>query len=172
MTPALRGVTSGIYDLAIYDVHIYPAKASRLYASIGGRLLLVEHYVAPSPVHGLGVFSRQFIRSGAAVWVVHPVIDREIPLSECQSLPQPVITLIETHGEYLPERGLFRLAADGARFMNHSDQPNLRDEGDMMFAARDIQPGEELFCDYRITKVMSFDPDHFRDMEAKNQVSR
>ena len=39
-----------------------------------------------------------------------------------------------------------------------------------MFANRDIQSGEEITCDYRITKVMSFDPDHLPAIEAKDRA--
>lgn len=124
-------------------------------------MLLIEHYVAPSPVHGLGVFSRHFVAKGTLVWSVHPVIDREIRESELHSFPPHVVALIHTHSEYLLERRVFRLSADGGYYMNHSDTPNLVDAGDEMFAARDIQPSDELFCDYRIAKVMAFDPDSF-----------
>lgn len=132
----------------------------------GKILLLIDHYVAPSPVHGLGVFSRHFVTKGTLVWSVHPVIDREICESELHSLPPHVVALIQMHGEYLPKQGQFRLSADGAYYMNHSDNPNLVDAGDEMFAATDIQPGDELFCDYRIAKVMAFDPDSFDDVAS------
>lgn len=132
-------------------------------------MLLVDHYVAPSRVHGLGVYSRSFLPAGAIVWSFHPFIDREISVLECDDLPDHVVKLIKDYAEYLPERNMFRLSADGARFMNHSDQPNLRDEGDAMFAARDIYAGEELFCDYRITRVMAFDPDHVLREELEHR---
>ena len=128
---------------------------------MGECLLLIEHFVAASPVHGLGVFSTQFVAKGTRVWVAHPVIDREISPSELQSLPPHVVKLIETHSEYLSGKDLFRLSADGGYYMNHSNDPNLVDHGDEMFACRDIQQSEELFCDYRIAKVMAFDPDNF-----------
>lgn len=124
-------------------------------------MLLVEHYVASSPVHGLGVFTKHFVPKGTRVWMAHPAIDTTIPESDLASLPTHVIELVKTHSEYLAEQGLFRLSADGAFYMNHSDQPNLVDKGDEMFASCDINQGEELFCDYRITKVMAFDPSIF-----------
>lgn len=139
---------------------------------IGGRLLLVEHYVAPSPIHGLGVFSRHTVPEGTLVWVPHPVIDREFTKQDLRDLPPHVVKLIERHSEYLPDKKIFRLSADGGYFMNHSDQPSLRDDGDKMFASKDIQPGEELSCDYRITKVMSFDPDHFIEIEVEDRDIR
>jgi uncharacterized protein len=127
----------------------------------GGYLLLIEHYVAPSPVHGLGVFSRHFVPAGTLVWAAHPIIDREISPAEMDSLPPHVVALIQIHSEYLADKKLFRLSADGAAYMNHADDPNLLDRGDEMVARRDIRAGDELFCDYRIAKVMAFDPDNF-----------
>lgn len=96
---------------------------------------------------------------GTLAWAAHPVIDREITAKELHDLPPHVVSRIETHSEYLPAKNMFRLSADGGYYMNHSDDPNLTDQGDEMFASRDIQPGDELFCDYRIAKVMAFDPD-------------
>lgn len=125
----------------------------------GGALLLIEHFVGPSPVHGLGVFSAQFVPLGAKVWEFNSIIDRLISLDDINSLPVHVVTQIQRHAEYFEARGAFRLPADGAYYMNHSNNPNLDDQGDEMVAKRDIFPGDELFCDYRITKVWAFDPD-------------
>lgn len=124
-------------------------------------MLLIEHYVAPSQVHGLGVFSTRFVPRGTLVWAAHPIIDREISESELQGLPPHVVALIEMHSEFLPAKNLFRLSADGGYYMNHSDVPNLLDCGEEMFACRNIHAGDELFCDYRIAKVVAFDPDRF-----------
>lgn len=50
--------------------------------------------------------------------------------------------------------GLYVLCADDARYMNHSDDPAARGDygADPVFgvdiAVRDIEPGEELTCDY------------------------
>lgn len=93
------------------------------------------------------------------IWRFHPAIDWDISRAELEALPAHIIGKIHRHSEYLPERDVFRLGADGDYYMNHSDQPNLRDAGDAAYAARDIMAGEELVCDYRIIKVLAFDPD-------------
>ena len=123
-------------------------------------MLLIEHYVAPSAIHGLGVFAVTFVPKGARVWAFHPAIDRVIPVSELAGLPDHVIERLEAHSEYLPGRNSLRIAADGDYFMNHSDDPNLEDHGDEVFARRDIHSGEELVCDYRALLVPGFDPDN------------
>jgi SET domain-containing protein len=51
--------------------------------------------------------------------------------------------------------------------MNHSEEPNCDDIGSYItLAARDIQPGEELTCDYRVFDVAS------RDERAEDYVVR
>lgn len=122
-------------------------------------MLLVEHYVGPSDIHGLGVFSKSSIKKGELVWQAHHMIDREIPRAALSGLPPHVAEKIKTHAEYLPSVDAFRLAADGDYFMNHSDDPNLIDAGEEMFSARDIAAGEELLCDYRSVRVLTFHPD-------------
>ena len=96
---------------------------------------------------------------GTKVWEFHPVIDRVIPAGDLVGLPRHVIERIEAHSEYLPERSAFRLSADGDYYLNHCDDPNLKDHEGEMFAQRDIQAGEELHYDYRQTVVVAFDPD-------------
>lgn len=135
-------------------------------------MLVVEHFVAPSSVHGLGVFSRNDISSGALVWVAHPSLDREIPRSELESFPQHVAENIRRHAEYLPDKDVLRLSADGTYYMNHGDNPNLRDAGDAVYAARDIFAGEELLCDYRVVKVLAFDPDGVSSSREADQSVR
>ena len=125
----------------------------------GCPLLLIEHFVAPSPIHGLGVYAATFVPKGTKVWRFHPAIDRVILVSDLNGLPHHVIERIEAHSEFLPERNSIRIAADGDYWMNHSDDPNLEDCGDEMFARRDIHAGDELHCDYRQTVVIAFDPD-------------
>jgi hypothetical protein len=43
----------------------------------------------------------------------------------------------------------FLLCADSARFMNHSDRPNISSADERNHALRDIEAGEEIICNYR-----------------------
>jgi hypothetical protein len=122
-------------------------------------LLLIEHYVAPSSIHGLGVFAVSFVPKGTKVWVFHPAIDRIVALHELSGLPGHVLERLESHSEYLLTCNSLRIAADGDYYMNHSDEPNLSNHGEEMFALRDLHAGDELLCDYRQTVVLGFNPD-------------
>lgn len=119
-------------------------------------MLLIRHFIAPGPIHGLGCFSSVKVNKGERVWEFHPVIDRIIPLADLSTLPDHVAETVQMHAEFLPDAGIFRLAADGDFFVNHADDPNLEDFGDWMVARRDIEIGDEITCDYRIVKVWSF----------------
>ena len=70
-----------------------------------------------------------------------------------ESLPADLREFIDHFG-YLDFRlGKYILASDNARYINHSDNPNIKsDETSNKYgidiAIRDIQPGEEITIDY------------------------
>lgn len=117
-------------------------------------MLMVKTKLQMSPIQGLGVFADQFIPRGTVVWKPHPQFDIRFPLSALSGLPSYTRDRI-MHFAYIDKRtGLAILCADDARFMNHSDDPNIRtviDENgeEKDIAIRDILPGEEITCDYR-----------------------
>jgi SET domain-containing protein len=123
------------------------------------RMLLTDHYISKSKIHGMGVFSAASIKAGTVVWEYNSVLDIKIQEQSLIGLPQHVVDRIKTHAEYFPTEKYYILGTDGDYYMNHSDDPNLIDGGEKMFAARDIAIGEEMTCDYRIVKVATFDPD-------------
>lgn len=119
-------------------------------------MLLVPHFVAPSPIHGLGCFSSATVTKGARIWEFHPIIDRLIPEADLLALPDHIIKLVKTHAQFIPNASVFRLSADGDFFMNHSDDPNFEDFGDYAIARKGIASGDEITCDYRKVKVWSY----------------
>ena len=121
-------------------------------------MLLIDHYVAESDIHGLGVFSAQSFKRDDLIWEFNPIIDREIPQEKLSDLPDHVVAKIYKHAWYHPESDCFWLAADGDYFMNHSDMPTMEVRGHSFVAARDLVIGDELTCDYRVVKVLDFDP--------------
>ncbi len=121
-------------------------------------MLTVDHKISPSTIHGLGVFSNEKITAGQLVWTFSPIVDREVPIEDLLMMPDHVLRAFARHAWYVKERRTFIIGADGDYFMNHSDDPNLVDGGTFMHAARDIEAGEELTCDYGTVTVIEFDP--------------
>ena len=121
-------------------------------------MILVDHYVAESKIHGLGVFSAEVVKKGVLIWEFNPIIDIEISHESVLGLPEHVIRKIHKHGWHHPEKNSFWLAADGDYYMNHSDNPTLEREGYSFVAAKDISAGDELTCDYRIVNVLDYNP--------------
>jgi SET domain-containing protein len=127
---------------------------------VDGRQLLREIAatrigLAPSPVHGLGVFALIDIPAGESDLFAPMTAEwPAVPLAEIEGLPSHARKLIDTYClqdagmAYLPPNG-FKII-DLVVYLNHSDRPNLRqvDGGSSFVALRDIAAGEELFIDY------------------------
>ena len=119
-------------------------------------MLLIDHYVAQSSIHGLGVFSAEVVAKGRLIWEFNQIIDREIPESMLSDLPPHVVNKIHRHAWYHPEIQCFWLGADGDYFMNHSETPTLEITGKSFIASRNIFVGDELTCDYRVVNVLDY----------------
>jgi uncharacterized protein len=116
-------------------------------------MLLVPTRLAQSPIHGFGVFAAEPITQGTPVWRFAPGLDMEFAASVVDRLPAHVRTFFSHYG-YL-DRNVQRiiLCFDDARFVNHSDSPNVAtdyalDAYGVDVALRDIARGEELTMDY------------------------
>jgi uncharacterized protein len=112
-------------------------------------MLLISTYLAPSRVHGTGVFARRAIKKGTVVWRLDTRCDRIISEAEYESLPAKVKRDVFEH-HATGYAGLLIVYGDHARFFNHSRRPNLKSRNPIsdMVAARPIGAGEELFVDY------------------------
>jgi len=109
----------------------------------------VPTYVSRSSIHGYGVFAAARIPRGTVVWEFDPEADWALTDAEMAAFPAKLREQMEAW-TYLSEDGMYILCSDGAKFMNHSFEPNCNDEGPKYtVAARDIEVGEELTCDYR-----------------------
>lgn len=122
-----------------------------------GPVLLVKTSVRQSPIHGLGLFAEEHIPAGTTLWRFEPMLDRLIPESDLSLLPGEVVEFIDIYSEYFPELGVLVLSGDNDRYTNHSDDPNTEvvlpngPEAHVR-AVRDIQPGEEITCDYTVIR--------------------
>ena len=112
-------------------------------------MLLVKTRIGPSKIHGIVLFAEERITHGQIVWAFDDRFDKRIPVSQLPKLPKLVRVFLKTYGyeEINDGEHTIVLCGDHARHMNHSDRPNLI-EAEVTFAARDIEPGEELTCNY------------------------
>jgi uncharacterized protein len=109
----------------------------------------VPTFVSRSSIHGFGVFAAAPIQQGAVVWQFDEGADWMLTEQEMAAFPEKLQAQMEAW-TYQGEDGSYILCSDGAKFMNHSFQPNCDDSGFFQtIAARDIASGEELTCDYR-----------------------
>jgi SET domain-containing protein len=116
-------------------------------------MLLVPTRLAQSPIHGFGVYAAGLIPKGTPVWRFERGLDMEFDPGIVETLPEHVRTFFSHYG-YL-DRNVKRiiLCFDDARFVNHSDTPNVvtdyaQDAYGLDVALRDMAAGEELTMNY------------------------
>jgi SET domain-containing protein len=120
-------------------------------------MLLVKTRIGPSTIEGVGLFADEFIPKGKRMWALSNKIDTTYTGEEVQNLAEPERSdILGLHYSYLSKDiGRYVICGDDARFINHSDNPNMvpmpedpgKEPDDV--AARDIQKGEEITYDYR-----------------------
>jgi|SRR5215510_3511232 len=116
-------------------------------------MLLVRTTLKPSKIHGFGCFAAERIVRGTVVWVFDERIDLRIASARLSSLPPNAERFFLRYGYREMRDGdeIVTLCGDHAKHMNHADQPNVIEAGDGRqdnIAARDIEAGEELTCNY------------------------
>ncbi|MBK1735241.1 hypothetical protein CKO15_08070 [Halorhodospira abdelmalekii] len=112
-------------------------------------MLRVRTKLEFSELHGIGVFALEPIKKGQLVIRHHPDFDFVFYDADMEKLPVAMREAIEYYGYRYERGGFFIYNVDNERFLNHSESPNLRPGRRVMFAARDIEPDEELTVDYR-----------------------
>ena len=121
----------------------------------GGRtMMLVKTRVAPSGIHGNGLFAAESIRAGTPIWRFAEGFDHELTPSFWAGLPEPARAHARGYCFVIPGSLHLVKSGDHACFMNHSPNPNTgalpgATEPVTTVALRDIAEGEELTCDYR-----------------------
>lgn len=101
--------------------------------------------LAPSPIHGIGVFALRDIPKGQKMYCGEGQL-RLLPPSNLEGILPDIQVLIKQRWPY-HDKAPFLSPNDDARlvsFMNHSATPNWQDD----VALRDITKGEEITEDY------------------------
>lgn len=136
-------------------------------------MLLIQTSVRSSTIEGLGVFAEEPIARGTIIWEFTPDFDVAITPAKLKESSPLIKDFVDRYAYFSKRRGLYILSLDGARFMNHSNNPNIG-EGPITasgetsdIALRDIQVGEELTARYDL-----FDDSHaFTNLQRLNQES-
>ncbi len=107
-------------------------------------MLLVKTYIDKSPIDGFGLFAAEAIKEGTRLWEWNWDFDRVVPLPVYKNVPAN--SFIRKYG-YM-RKGSWYLCYDDARFMNHSNKPNIVCLDGYDLAIRNIRKDEEITCDY------------------------
>ncbi len=135
-------------------------------------MLLIETYLDRSSIHRIGLFSSNFIPRGTVVWKLIEndpsvlIYEQDHWTKVTQKLEGESLKQITNYTYKSGEK--YFLLLDDSRFMNHSSNANIGylvsdknlDANECEVALRDIQPGEELTCDYKIVCDMDFFEEH------------
>ncbi|UVO35879.1 SET domain-containing protein [Bradyrhizobium arachidis] len=119
-------------------------------------MLIVETILKPDRFGGIGLFSATRLPKGSLIWIHNPIVDIAVTPEQYEALAPTFQALLDKHAyprDYKAYDGVVEYNADNARFMNHSSRPNTYQDDRRVFTARDVQPGEELTCNY-----LFFDP--------------
>lgn len=123
-------------------------------------MLLVKTKLAPSLVHGIGLFADQDIKKGDLIWEFdHISVEVFSPEEFCDLCDEiPLIGIQElTNYSYIKDSQIYYVC-DNARFINHGLEPNIAFINHRYEAAtRDIKKGEELIENY----LSSYDANDF-----------
>lgn len=116
-------------------------------------MLLVKTCLAPSRIHGMGLFAAEAIPRGTPFWCFEPGFDQAIAPDRLASLPELTQQHIRWFAWLNRFDGHYILSGDFCCFMNHAAQPNTGAPPGVQspvttIALRDIAQGEELTCDY------------------------
>ena len=114
-------------------------------------MFIVRTYVAPSGIHGNGVFAGEDLRQGQPIWRYAPGLDLVVPFDVIAAAPKAFRDYMEMYAYVSPQvGGGMVLSCDHAKFINHSDSPNTVIDGHTTLARIAINKGDEITCDYRI----------------------
>lgn len=115
-------------------------------------MLLVKTYLAPSKIHGIGLFAAEPIPKGTPTWKFMDGFDLAINKEDINKLSDPARKQFENYAYLNQQTGKYILCFDDSRFMNHSTDPNTKSSAsdeDVDVAMKDIQKDEEITTDYR-----------------------
>lgn len=132
-------------------------------------MILVNTRLGLSDRHGIGLFAAQFIPKGTVTWEFSQELDTGYSEDQINRMSIPAREQFLKYAYFDKVLEKYILCFDDQRFINHcSVSPNILSTPWRDIAARDIQEGEELVCDYNC-----YDDTYFkrREMDESELVS-
>lgn len=127
-------------------------------------------WLAPSKIHGVGVFAIRDIPQGQLIWRWQ-IPTFEIPRNRFNEIDPAIMKIIfdshtfsEHQTRFWNPNNMIMLVT----FMNHSENPNTKEN----IALRDIQKGEEITINYRDNcglGIASWQREHFSFLELPSE---
>lgn len=112
-------------------------------------MLLVRTKLGLSRLDGIGLFAAQFIPVGTVTWKYVPGLDKTYTGRDMARMSSFSREQFLKYSYYDKRISKFVLCFDDQRFINHDSlNPNILSTPRMDVAARDINEGEELTCNY------------------------
>lgn len=110
--------------------------------------MFVKTYIAPSPIHGVGVFALRDIPKGQKLYADMAPKIYNLPVKEFRNLFHPVKKYLIERWPQIANGSAFGYPDTRTQaFMNHSYTPNYDAVNDVML--EDVQEGQEITEDYR-----------------------
>lgn len=125
-------------------------------------MITVKTRVGPSKIHGIGLFADQFIPKGTITFQYTEEFDLSFTKEEIEKMPKITQDYLMFYSYFDKKRNKYILCSDNQRFINHTGdlkRMNIKATPDQDTARVDIQPGEELLCNYN-----DFDDTYFERM--------
>jgi uncharacterized protein len=124
-------------------------------------MLLVKTVLTASSIHGFGVHATEPIAKGTEIWRFQEGFDLEKTPEEVAALPETVQQWFKQFAYLDHHFDRYILSFDHARFINHSDDPNIRPDYEkhrcaVGIAVREIGKDEELTINYREIEHVSW----------------
>jgi SET domain-containing protein len=135
-------------------------------------MLTVKTYLAPSAVHGIGLFSAETIPANTIVWQYAEHIDRTYPEELSLDIYRNVHNYTFQHllSSSYRRGGSYFYLTDNSRFINHSEHPNIAfTDNYTEVSLRQIKAGEEILENY--LSYSESDDYHARKL-IKNSIKR
>jgi uncharacterized protein len=101
---------------------------------------------------GSGVFARRAISAGTLVWV-RSELDPAYSVERMSRMSSACRAYVNRYA-YIDQRGDYVLCIGDGKYVNHSCDPaTLSFPPEFNLAVRDIEPGQEITCDYGVSAL-------------------